>query len=165
VEIQTISQVVLSCIYTPKGVTLEGTVPSHNHDKPKIILSQTLKFLVRTSCYVQNMIYMRLYFPGDRMGAVQPDCCHHPTCTLKLPIDAVEGTYPNKGTSHVPLGSCRLGCKHNYGRDWLLLWPQVLVGWMSPFGNFMNLWFVERWCSRQALQNVHRNYLCLQLTL
>jgi len=48
--IQTISQVVLSCIYTPKGVTLEGTMPSHNHGKPKIVLSQTQKFLVRTSC-------------------------------------------------------------------------------------------------------------------
>jgi len=28
-EIQTISQVVPSCIYTPKGVTLEGTMHSH----------------------------------------------------------------------------------------------------------------------------------------
>ena len=61
------------------------------------------------------------------MGVVQPDCCHHTTCTLKLPVDAVEGLFPSKGTSHVPLGSCRVGCKHNYGRDWLLLWPQVLV--------------------------------------
>ena len=49
-EIQTISQVVLSGIYTPKGVTLEGTISSHNHGKPKILLSQTQKFLVRTLC-------------------------------------------------------------------------------------------------------------------
>jgi len=49
-EIQTISQVVPSCIYTPKGVTLEGTMHSHDHVKSKIVLSQTQKFLVRTSC-------------------------------------------------------------------------------------------------------------------
>jgi len=48
-EIQTISQVVLSSTYTPKGVTLEGTMPSHNHGEPKIILSQTQTFLVRNS--------------------------------------------------------------------------------------------------------------------
>ena len=61
------------------------------------------------------------------MGAVQPDCCHYTIHIPELRTHEMEGLSPIKGSTYIPLGSCRDGCTHTYGRDWLLLLSQVLV--------------------------------------